>query len=102
MSGDKYADAKAAIEHMAAAKMVMNRHKGSIEDVDPQKLIDLLRQEVEELDEAVLSGSMVHIIEEAADIHNFLIGLVQQQIDAYRGRKNVGTPGPHSKQNPTE
>lgn len=89
MAEREYADAKAAIEHMAAAKMVMNRHKGNIEDVNPGTLIHLLRHEVEELDEAILSGDMVHIIEEAADIHNFLIGLVQQQINGYRGRKNV-------------
>lgn len=84
----KYDDANDVIKSMAEVKMVMNSHKGAIEDKTPEALVGLLRQEVEELGEAVEEGNLLHIIEEAADVHNFLVALIQQQIDKYRTRKH--------------
>jgi hypothetical protein len=91
MDRREYADAVDAINAMASVKMAMNRHKGRIEDVPTGKLIRALKDEVIELSEIIDGGDMVHIIEEAADIQNFLIGIVQQQIQKYRERKNVNS-----------
>jgi len=86
---NKYAEATEVINKMAEVKMMMNAHKGNIEDVESHMLLDAMANEMEELAEGIRSGDMINIIEEAADIHNFLIGLVQQQLDRYRSRKNV-------------
>lgn len=86
---NKYTEATEVINKMAEVKMTMNAHKGSIEDVDPTVLIQLMRQEIEELESAVDNDDMLNIIEEAADIQNFLLGLIQQQMNKYRSRENV-------------
>ena len=79
-----YSDTIEAINAMASVKMAMNRHKGNIEDCPRDMLIKLMRAEVDELEEA---EDLMHIIEEAADIQNFLVAVVHQQIQKYRGRK---------------
>ena len=83
-----YDDAHNVIRDMANVKMTMNSHKGVIEDVNQTALIQMLRHEVKELAEALEEGNLLHIIEEAADVNNFLVALVQQQINKYRNRKN--------------
>lgn len=88
---NKYTEATEVINKMAEVKMTMNAHKGSIENMDSTVLIQLMRQEVEELESAVDNDNMLNIIEEAADIQSFLLGLIQQQMNKYRSRKNVST-----------
>lgn len=83
-----YDDAHNVIRDMANVKMTMNSHKGVIEDLNPNVLMQSLRHEVKELAEALEEGNLLHIIEEAADVNNFLVALVQQQINKYRNRKN--------------
>ena len=83
-----YDDAHSVIRDMANVKMTMNSHKGVIEDVNQTALMQMLRHEVKELAEALEEGNLLHIIEEAADVNNFLVALVQQQINKYRNRKN--------------
>lgn len=87
---DKYAEAREVINKMADVKMTMNAHKGNIEDLHPSEILALLRGEVNELDQAASTDSeteLMHVIEEAADCQNFLLALVHQQIELYRGRK---------------
>lgn len=81
------ADATEAINSMARCKMAMNSHKGDITDIDPVKMIELMRAEVKELEEAVVDGELIQIIEEAADVQNFLLAAVANAIIKYRGRK---------------
>lgn len=83
----KYTEATEVINRMAELKMTMNAHKGNIEDIPSDNLMKMLKYELDELDTALADENMINIIEEAADIQNFLIGLVQQQIDRYRSRK---------------
>lgn len=83
-----YDDAHNVIRDMANVKMTMNSHKGVIEDLSPNVLMQSLRHEVKELAEALEEGNLLHIIEEAADVNNFLVALVQQQINKYRSRRN--------------
>lgn len=81
---DKYADTRSVIENMASVKLAMNSHKGNIEDMDVSKIRSLLSDEVTELFEA---EEMLHVIEEAADVYNFLLALVHKKVTEYRERK---------------
>ncbi len=83
----KYDEVHDIIIRMAGAKMRLNAHKGQIEDVDPDKLYAMLQEEVNELGTAMEKADIMHIIEEAGDIFNFLVGVVHQQITLYRMRK---------------
>ena len=47
----------------------------------------MLEREVQELKEAVAGGNYMHILEEAADVENFLVAIVHREIAKYRGRK---------------
>ena len=84
---DKYDETHDIIIRMAGAKMRLNAHKGLIEDVDPTELYGLLKSEIDELGEAMGEADIMHIIEEAGDVFNFLVGVVHQQITLYRMRK---------------
>lgn len=84
---DDYSEAQAIINKMAEVKMTMNAHKGRIEDCDTDDIKVMLYGEVEELEGALEEDDITHIIEEAADVQNFLLALVQQQLNRYRGRK---------------
>ena len=83
-----YDEAQRILNSMADAKMAMNSYKGDIEDIPAGTLIQLLRNEVGELEDAVFEKDIMHIIEEAADAQNYLIALVYQQILIYRGRRH--------------
>ena len=84
---DKYDETHDIIIRMAGAKMRLNSHKGQIEDVDPDKLYQMLKSEIDELGDAMEKADIMHIIEEAGDIFNFLVGVVHQQVTLYRMRK---------------
>lgn len=81
---DKYADTRSVIENMASVKLAMNSHKGNIEDMGVSEIRNLLSEEVSELFEA---EDMLHVIEEAADVYNFLLALTHKKIEEYRNRK---------------
>lgn len=86
MNGE-YKDTFDVINQMAMVKMAMNRHKGNIENNETSAIIEMLRAEVEELSQATKEPDILHIIEEAADVMNFLVAVTHQQIERYRGRK---------------
>ncbi|REK56668.1 MAG: hypothetical protein DWQ49_09870 [Bacteroidetes bacterium] len=85
---DKYADTLEVINKMAMVKMAMNNHKGKIEDLKSEMIISMMTSEIDELKEAVSNENILEIIEEAADIMNFLVGLIYKQIKLYRIRKD--------------
>jgi len=76
-----------AIVHMARVKLLMNKHKGNIEDVHPDQLIEFAMRELHELREAIGNGSYMAIIEEIADVLNFVMAAGVQAIEEYRRRK---------------
>ena len=84
---DKYAETKEVLSHMAAVKMGMNSHKGEIEDLPEGKIFELLEQEIRELEDAVVENRIMAVIEEGADVMNYVVGLVHQRIHKYRTRK---------------
>lgn len=89
---DDYKDTQAVIENMARVKRVMNSHKGAIEEESYEVLIKMLFDEWEELEHAInAESSLIHVIEEAADIYNFLMAVVHKKVIEYRGRKNADT-----------
>lgn len=85
----KYDDTYEVLVHMAKAKMVMNAHKGSIEDIDTDVLIELAKGELDELKEAINNGDILNIIEEAGDVANFIVAATHRAVHHYRGRNNV-------------
>jgi NTP pyrophosphatase (non-canonical NTP hydrolase) len=80
-------DASEAVNSMASVKMVMNRHKGDITDVDPLTLMAKLKEEIAELEDAMIDGGLNDVIQEAGDVQNFLLAIVAQAIRTYRTRK---------------
>ena len=83
----KYDDTYKAIVHMAKAKMILNQHKGNIEEIPPEKLIELARSEMAEIEEAVKNGqNQVHVIEECSDLMNYLVAMSHVAIEKYRNR----------------
>lgn len=84
---DRYEETKDLMNHMAAVKMTINSHKGAIEDCDDEFLMRKLQEEVQELGVAIAKGNYIHILEEAADVQNYLVGIVHKEIDKYRTRK---------------
>lgn len=84
---DKYAETKQILNDMASVKMGMNSHKGEIESVHPAELFVKMMSEVRELEDAVKDQDLMNILQEAADVQNFLVAIVHQQIRTYRNRK---------------
>ena len=75
------------LNNMAKVKMAMNSHKGSIESGKSLVILQQTFDELKELEEAMKEENLMHIIEEAADVQNFLIAVVHQQIERYGSRK---------------
>ena len=88
MKNNKYEETVEILNNMAKVKMAMNAHKGDIEVQDPMKILQQTFNELKELEEAMGEKDLIHIIEEAADVQNFLIAVVHQQVERYRSRKN--------------
>lgn len=61
-------------------KLRLNAHKGFLGGVPVAVLLDLLKKEVIELEDAVNRGSTVEIWLEAADVANFALGLVMSSL----------------------
>ena len=85
----KYKDTYEVLVHMANTKMVMNSHKGNIENIPTNVLITKAIDELMELEQAISSGNTIHVIEEAADVTNFVVAAVHNAIQSYRGKRNV-------------
>lgn len=91
-SSPKYStfeEARDVINHMAHVKMVMNSHKGDIVEfaTNINRLIDQLQDETDELADAIRKDELISIIQEAADVQNYLLATVQSAINRYRSRK---------------
>ncbi len=86
----KYDETYDIVISMAKTKMMMNAHKGNIEDLSPSQLCSLGAVEFKELFEAIEDkSSQTHIIEEVADVLNFAVAAAYKAIEEYRSRKNV-------------
>lgn len=83
----KYDEIYDIVVAMAKAKMMMNVHKGNIEDISTGDLIMAAKEELNELREAIDNDEYVHIIEEVADVLNFTTAAAFNAIQQYRGRK---------------
>lgn len=57
-------------------KLRVNQHKGFLGDLPPEKLIEFLKGEIIELEDAAARGSKIEMLLEAADIANFALGFV--------------------------
>lgn len=84
---DKYEETKRILNDMASVKMAMNSHKGNIEDAYVGDIVKMMTDEIQELVEALDKGNIMDILQEAADVQNFLLAVVHQQIQKYRSRK---------------
>jgi len=79
--------AKELVLKVADAKMLMNEHKGNITDVDFDRLLSMLRDEIDELELAIGTSNQMNAIEEAADAVNYILAIVDKTINLYRERK---------------
>lgn len=86
MKADKYDEVYEIVVSMAKAKMLMNAHKGEIENVDPGTLCTLGKGEFDELNAAV-GTNYVHVVEEVADVLNFAVAMAYNAIKGYRNRE---------------
>lgn len=89
----KYDEVYDIVVAMAKTKMMMNAHKGSIENVDTDTLIQCGKDEFIELGDAIHNAAngadnYVHIVEEVADVVNFAVAAAYNAIENYRNRKN--------------
>ena len=70
------------------AKMMQNRRKGRWEKVDIEKALKGLREEVEELAEAVKKGNVAEIMLEGADVGTWTLIITTIAIEqALNGKK---------------
>lgn len=83
----KYDDVYDIVVSMAKTKMIMNAHKGNIENIPPDDLVVRGKQEFDELADAIKNGDYISVIEEVADILNFAVGAAYNAIEDYRSRK---------------
>lgn len=83
----KYEEAMALISHAARYKMQLNSHKGDIESVPVDRLVQMAGMELTEMEKAAIAGDWEKVIVEAGDTMNFVVGVVQQAIVRYRERK---------------
>ena len=68
-----------------SAKLRQNEHKGSWDNCNYDYLLNRLRQETEELAEAIAGGTATDVIDEAADVANFAMMIAD--VARKRGRK---------------
>lgn len=68
-----YSDAIRRFVDAMVYKLRVHSKKGRWENLPTTKALELLRDEVSELGEAVVMGNMVEILLEAADVANFAL-----------------------------
>lgn len=85
----KYDKTYEVVVHMAKAKMLMNDHKGNIEELSASQLVTMAKEELDELFEAIAAENHnhTHVIEEVADVLNFAIAAAHSAISEYRSRR---------------
>lgn len=89
-------EAQEIVAAMADSKMRMNRFKGDIRDLPYDKLIKLMKGEIEELKSAIAGDNLAHVVEEAADCYNYLLAITSRAIDDYRNRNvEIWAPVPN-------
>lgn len=88
----KYDDTYQAVVNMAKVKMIMNKHKGKIEDCPIDTIIEKAVDELTELASACEKGDYLNIIEEVADVLNFTIAAAHVAMNGYRDRKKCNIP----------
>lgn len=77
------------------AKLAANMHKGrNWESLDLEAILARLKDEVEELRQAIAGGNTVEIVLEAADIGNF--AMIASHIAARRALGDLPPPAPPS------
>lgn len=84
----KYDKTYDIVVSMARTKMLMNDHKGNIEDLSATELVKMGKEEFDELHEALSDdNNYIHVVEEVADILNFAVAAAHRAIEGYRRRK---------------
>lgn len=80
---NEFDETREIISNMCEVKLKMNSHKGDIKKVEMDKLMELLRGEINELYSA---DTMLNTIEEAADCINYITAIVYKAVHKYRDR----------------
>ena len=83
----KYEETIDAICNASRLKMLINSHKGDIEQLDPKTAIGLAKGELDELLEAMEADNYEKAITECGDVMNFIISVGYNAIEGYRRRK---------------
>ena len=85
----KYDDAKQAMIGAADMKLIMNAYKGPIETLSIEASANLAKKEIDELLLAAKDKNWEHVILEAGDVFNFIMGIVFVAMQQYERRKDV-------------
>lgn len=83
----KYDEVMDIICHTARYKMVVNSHKGSIEQIDHKKAVELAAKEMQEAMEAWEKGDWEKVMVELGDVMNFMVSIGHNALENYRRRK---------------
>ena len=83
----KYDEAMQMLCDTARFKMLLNSHKGNIEALSTESLIENLLKELDEINEATSYDNFEKVLVETADAFNYLIAIAYNAIASYRRRK---------------
>ena len=83
----KYDEAMQMLCDAARFKMLLNSHKGNIEALSTESLIENLLKELDEINEATSEDNYEKILVETADAFNYLIAIAYNATVSYRRRK---------------
>jgi hypothetical protein len=83
----KYDEAMQMLCDAARFKMLLNSHKGNIEALSTESLIENLLKELDELNEATNEDNHEKVLVETADAFNYLVAIAYNAITNYRRRK---------------
>lgn len=83
----KYDEAMQMLCDAARFKMLLNSHKGDIEALSTEGLIENLLKELDEINEATAEDNYEKILVETADAFNYLVAIAHNAIASYRRRK---------------
>jgi phosphoribosyl-ATP pyrophosphohydrolase len=83
----KYEETIEILCNASRMKMTLNSHKGNIEALSTEKLIENLLSELDEINEATMNDDHEKVIVEASDAMNYLIAITYNAINNYRRRK---------------
>lgn len=83
----KYDEAMQLLCDAARFKMLLNTHKGNIEALSTEGLIENLLKELDEINEATAEDNYEKVLVETADAFNYLIAIAYNATVNYRRRK---------------